>query len=719
MLFITILYIFFACISVALTFINLNKITQNRRLSHRGIDTDSFRSFLFLFIFGLFVPVAEIFNNYFNLRAKSQLFEMTIFGTLILIIYLGLIFISKISKYYSFLIRTLYIIYLVFSTITIGDIYYPDNIVATMKAFELVVILFIGFFAYYAFKNFYLFAGIYFIFFLSFCNYYNLDYKLSIITFQVILVLVLISYIRSASENNRNINYYRSLNVINSQNIYIASISPTGKFEYINQSFENLFGSLSNLQKTSWEEFLGLGNVTNNVVKINFENNQNLFIEWRKTEKIFKNTIYFGFDVTDRQLIESDLKNSKQWLQTLIRNSADILLITDNNLIIKECFYNEKYANLIKLDLVLNKTIKRVQLSSKIQLSKDWYDTLEDKSNLAIETNSEVIYEGFSMTEEGISYHTIKISPIVYAPNVTPDLLINITVIDKIKYSEGPHYLKPIYEAVLNDSPSMIYCKNSKNIFQFVNENFGKYYGNNAFNFKSLKEKEIVKKATESYQAFELDNLKKNGGLYINEELRQNLEGQEEWFQEIKMLINIENNDYLIIGILNNINEHKHKESNYLNKIEDLQRFNFSKELKLTNYVNSLRLATEYLTELIESEENITPAKLHNLLRKLNEVLDEEESMWRDFKISFEQTNPNFFKKLIKICPELSPNELKHCGYIIANLNTKSMSKMLNLNIRSIHTVRYRIKKKLNLQEKVSLFDYLNNINISSSINHN
>ena len=56
--------------------------------------------------------------------------------------------------------------------------------------------------------------------------------------------------------------------------------------------------------------------------------------------------------------------------------------------------------------------------------------------------------------------------------------------------------------------------------------------------------------------------------------------------------------------------------------------------------------------------------------------------MWDVFKTYFEQTHPDFFKTLYTLHPDLSPNEVRMCAYIMLNLTTKEIAGLTNRSSR-------------------------------------
>lgn len=191
---------------------------------------------------------------------------------------------------------------------------------------------------------------------------------------------------------------------------------------------------------------------------------------------------------------------------------------------------------------------------------------------------------------------------------------------------------------------------------------------------------------------------------------------------------------YMIAMVLNKKNKKKNLRIKCLNKnlenlVEDLRFKNkdlnqnkietqkllsrneqtlFSKVLKLSTFCDSIRKMCMDMEHYIEKTPDV-PSYLLSVNKKLNSLVEEEE-LWSEFKIQFENIRPDFFDTLKNRAPNLSVNDLKHCAYIVSNLKSKEVALLINVSPRSVETTRYRIKKKLGLQKEKSLYDILREI---------
>ena len=90
-----------------------------------------------------------------------------------------------------------------------------------------------------------------------------------------------------------------------------------------------------------------------------------------------------------------------------------------------------------------------------------------------------------------------------------------------------------------------------------------------------------------------------------------------------------------------------------------------------------------------------------------NSILHKDE--WKIFEHNFNQVHEEFFKSLKEQHSNLSPKDLKICAYIKMNLSNKEIAPLMNVSIRGLETHRYRLKKKLKLENDISVTSYLIN----------
>jgi tetratricopeptide (TPR) repeat protein/DNA-binding CsgD family transcriptional regulator len=93
------------------------------------------------------------------------------------------------------------------------------------------------------------------------------------------------------------------------------------------------------------------------------------------------------------------------------------------------------------------------------------------------------------------------------------------------------------------------------------------------------------------------------------------------------------------------------------------------------------------------------------LLRQVDGNISADDD-WRAFEEQFERVHHDFLKRLVARAPDLSRTELKICALLKINLSTKEIASMLATSDRTVGNHRYRIRKKLGLDEDVNITAY-------------
>jgi DNA-binding CsgD family transcriptional regulator len=101
--------------------------------------------------------------------------------------------------------------------------------------------------------------------------------------------------------------------------------------------------------------------------------------------------------------------------------------------------------------------------------------------------------------------------------------------------------------------------------------------------------------------------------------------------------------------------------------------------------------------------------EFQKIIRVIDKELDHNEE-WEQFAMHFDSVHTNYLKKLKEYCPELSVSDLKLAAYLRLNLSTKEIAQLLTISIRGVETSRYRLRKKLRIDNDVNLSDFLTRI---------
>ena len=134
------------------------------------------------------------------------------------------------------------------------------------------------------------------------------------------------------------------------------------------------------------------------------------------------------------------------------------------------------------------------------------------------------------------------------------------------------------------------------------------------------------------------------------------------------------------------------------------------KESQLTALTLQMLQKNELMQELKEKyDQESVQNKDHQVGRIISKAMNQDKD-WADFNLHFESMNKNFYQRLKKEYPDISPNDMKICALIKLNLSIKEMAGILNISPDSVKTARYRLRKKLDLNTEDNLTTFILNL---------
>jgi DNA-binding CsgD family transcriptional regulator len=172
--------------------------------------------------------------------------------------------------------------------------------------------------------------------------------------------------------------------------------------------------------------------------------------------------------------------------------------------------------------------------------------------------------------------------------------------------------------------------------------------------------------------------------------------------------------------IINEQNE-KIKQERLLNesKIMEIQNEQLHHEIRTKsqqisnvaiNIVRKNEILEEIRRELTQVKEelgNQLPTQQYQkLLNSIERNVAGKED-WTLFEENFDEIHDQFFIRLKKIYPTITPSELKLAACLRMNLSTKEMAPALGISIRGVEIKRYRLRKKLELDTDANLVEFM------------
>lgn len=136
---------------------------------------------------------------------------------------------------------------------------------------------------------------------------------------------------------------------------------------------------------------------------------------------------------------------------------------------------------------------------------------------------------------------------------------------------------------------------------------------------------------------------------------------------------------------------------------------------ELTTHVMYLLKKNEFILTIIEKLKKARlDAKPENK-RAIAELIEELKSntdtvSWEEFEVRFQQVHTDFYTKLSKKYPDLSPNEIRLCAFFKLNMTSKEIAAITYQSLNSIKVARYRLRKKLQLEKDEILVSFLSKL---------
>lgn len=149
-------------------------------------------------------------------------------------------------------------------------------------------------------------------------------------------------------------------------------------------------------------------------------------------------------------------------------------------------------------------------------------------------------------------------------------------------------------------------------------------------------------------------------------------------------------------------------------KEEALERNVKQKTASLSKYSLHLSQKNKILTEISSQLKNIVVRDQINykkIIQKITKEIDfnlKQESEWEEFNELFNNIHPDFSIRLTKIATKkLSPAELKLSMLLRLNLSSKEIASILRVTPDSVRVARHRLRKKLPINSKQELINFM------------
>ena len=142
-----------------------------------------------------------------------------------------------------------------------------------------------------------------------------------------------------------------------------------------------------------------------------------------------------------------------------------------------------------------------------------------------------------------------------------------------------------------------------------------------------------------------------------------------------------------------------------------------SSETELKWLIADNQMRVSYLQEFynnLKFDDSITniydfKSFLRDLRINLNQQINTQEKL-TNLQTKIKDVNKGFELKLLNTYPELTKSEREVCFLLRINLSIKEMASIRNSSIDAIKSIRYRLRKKLNLPKDTELEGFIKNL---------
>lgn len=98
--------------------------------------------------------------------------------------------------------------------------------------------------------------------------------------------------------------------------------------------------------------------------------------------------------------------------------------------------------------------------------------------------------------------------------------------------------------------------------------------------------------------------------------------------------------------------------------------------------------------------------KINSVIRQIDKDID-NDAHWEIFEKHLEQVHEDFLNRLNAEHSELSAREMRLAAYLRMNMTSKEIASLMNITPRAVENNRYKLRKKLDLEQGDNLVDYI------------
>ncbi|MBQ0735573.1 helix-turn-helix and ligand-binding sensor domain-containing protein [Aquimarina celericrescens] len=140
--------------------------------------------------------------------------------------------------------------------------------------------------------------------------------------------------------------------------------------------------------------------------------------------------------------------------------------------------------------------------------------------------------------------------------------------------------------------------------------------------------------------------------------------------------------------------------------IQDIE----NKNRELANSTMNIVKKNEILNSIRKELKKISSGNGSSSIKNIEQIIKDNLNSgddWKQFEDALNSTDNYFLKKLKAKHKDLTPSDLRFCTYLRLNLSSKEIAPLLCISLRSVEIKRYRLRKKLKLNQSENLVSYI------------
>ena len=205
--------------------------------------------------------------------------------------------------------------------------------------------------------------------------------------------------------------------------------------------------------------------------------------------------------------------------------------------------------------------------------------------------------------------------------------------------------------------------------------------------------------------------------LYEFEKVSQEEKIRQQHREYVYIIVGIGFGFVFILIIILIINRNKLRRKNQEIEKQRLKSQLEIRDKELTSNAMSLMRKNEALSDIagklmdirVSAIKDETKFAIKKIVKELQNNKDKE--VWKEFDMRFKQVHMEFYNKLIKQFPDLTPTEQRLCAFLRLNMTTKEISELTGQRTGTIEMARSRVRKKLGLtHDQTNLITFLSQI---------